>query len=413
MFGTTRREAVKNHLYALENYSPKNNYLYIDGYNGLPTWLENYHIDAIILHNTFLCLRNNMSFARLTQITKPLTTIQATKIAIPQDEYDMSDVLDRWLQTICISTIFSNFSTQQETLYPLSSKKSQVLPALTGYIAPSLLKAYDPSIKKQWKIGYRAAHLPYWFGSLGQYKYEIGHHVKNYCQTHNISHNIDTSEFSTFYGKKWYHFLQSSEAVLGCESGSSLLVRDNTIKEKTKLFLTTHPSASFETTAKACFPGEDNQFLFTTISPRHLECAALRVCQILLEGQYDGLLNPYEHYLPLKKDFSNIKDIIALLKNKKLLDEITENAYTKLVVSKEFHYDSFSKNIINKIIIDKNNRRHLKPPITQARTRNHYTNLKNKWLTKRFFYEAFGYLKQYFPKISLFIKKQLKRQRTC
>ena len=53
---------------------------------------------------------------------------------------------------------------------------------------------------------------------------------------------------------------------------------------------------------------EDN-IPYRTISPRHFEASALRLCQILLEGKYSGVMRPMVHYIPLKKDFSNFDEV--------------------------------------------------------------------------------------------------------
>ena len=46
-----------------------------------------------------------------------------------------------------------------------------------------------------------------------------------------------------------------------------------------------------------------------TISPRHFEAAAFRVCQVLFEGRYAGVMEPMRHYIPLRKDFSNFDEV--------------------------------------------------------------------------------------------------------
>ena len=63
-----------------------------------------------------------------------------------------------------------------------------------------------------------------------------------------------------------------------------------------------------------------------TISPRHFEAAALRVCQILFEGHYAGVMEPRRHYIPLRKDFSNLDEVIARIRDPSVRREIAENA---------------------------------------------------------------------------------------
>jgi hypothetical protein len=75
-----------------------------------------------------------------------------------------------------------------------------------------------------------------------------------------------------------------------------------------------------------------------TISPRHFEAAILRVCQILFEGQYAGIMQPMVHYLPLKKDFSNFEEVIRLFRDPQFCHAITENAYRDLILSGRYTY---------------------------------------------------------------------------
>ena len=57
----------------------------------------------------------------------------------------------------------------------------------------------------------------------------------------------------------------------------------------------------------------DHNFSYRTISPRHFEAAAFRICQVLFEGEYSGVLRPMVHYIPLKKDFSNFDQVVGLI----------------------------------------------------------------------------------------------------
>ena len=55
---------------------------------------------------------------------------------------------------------------------------------------------------------------------------------------------------------------------------------------------------------------EDGRLQLFAISPRHLEACATRTCQVLVEGEYSGVLRPGEHYIPVRKDLSNLDDVL-------------------------------------------------------------------------------------------------------
>ena len=78
-----------------------------------------------------------------------------------------------------------------------------------------------------------------------------------------------------------------------------------------------------------------------TISPRHFEAAAFRVCQVLFEGHYAGAMEPMRHYIPLRKDFSNFDDVVAALRDDALRRELTDNAHRDLIASGAYDYAPF------------------------------------------------------------------------
>ncbi len=97
------------------------------------------------------------------------------------------------------------------------------------------------------------------------------------------------------------------------------------------------PSASFEDVRELLTPFED-KIPYRTVSPRHFEAAAFRVLQILFEGDYSGVLQPWVHYLPLRKDFSNFHDVITKFRNPTVRRFITERAYADVIDSGRFSY---------------------------------------------------------------------------
>ena len=86
---------------------------------------------------------------------------------------------------------------------------------------------------------------------------------------------------------------------------------------------------------------DDGVIPYRTISPRHFEAAAFRVVQILFEGDYNGILKPWVHYLPLKKDFSNFDGVMAAFGNSALRETIANRAYDDLIASGLWTYERF------------------------------------------------------------------------
>ena len=72
-----------------------------------------------------------------------------------------------------------------------------------------------------------------------------------------------------------------------------------------------------------------------------LEAAALRCGLIMFHGNYSGILEPNKHYLPLKRDFSNLNDILVSLKDADEMQSMIERTYADLISSGNYSYRAF------------------------------------------------------------------------
>ena len=63
------------------------------------------------------------------------------------------------------------------------------------------------------------------------------------------------------------------------------------------------------------------------ISSRHFEPIGTKTCQLLLEGNYNGILKADEHYIAIRKDLTNIDDAIERFRDAGHRTRIAERAY--------------------------------------------------------------------------------------
>ena len=92
----------------------------------------------------------------------------------------------------------------------------------------------------------------------------------------------------------------------------------------------------------ACFPGEDGRLQLFAISPRHLEACATRTCQVLVEGDYSGVLRPGEHYIPSAARTSPTSTTCSSRSRAtSSASALTENAYRDVVASGRYGYERF------------------------------------------------------------------------
>jgi hypothetical protein len=153
--------------------------------------------------------------------------------------------------------------------------------------------------------------------------------------------DIDVSENGRLYGEDWYRFLSRCRAVLGVEAGVSIFDIEDKVRHACEGFSGTQPEASFSDIENRILKEWENNIFYRTISPRHFEAAAFRTCQILFEGKYSGILEPMVHYIPLRKDFSNIDFVMDTFLNNTERQRIQDNAYRDLIASGRFSYRRF------------------------------------------------------------------------
>ena len=124
-----------------------------------------------------------------------------------------------------------------------------------------------------------------------------------------------------------------------------MLDLDGSFKRRTEEYLAEHPDAGFDEVERNCFPGEDGKLALFAISPRHLEACATRTCQVLIEGDYSGVLEADRHYLSLSPDFSNLEQVLGEMSRDERRAEITEAAYRDVVASGRFGYEGFVRDV--------------------------------------------------------------------
>ena len=326
------RVAVRQHLHLLDDRDAQ--VAYRNAFDPAPPWLARTEPDLCILHTTFLCVRWNYDFEEYRRRFAWLSKLRCPKVALPQDEYDHSEVLDEWLQELGVTTVYSCFGPQQrETLYPLLAGHAAFRETLTGFIdessAAALAGRIAPHSQRPHDIVYRATKLPYWFGSHGQLKHRIAEVVEERASSHGLDTDISTRVEDTIYGPGWLEFLMSGRAVIGSESGSSVLDPRGEIQRRISRLLADRPELTFEG-VDAQMPDGWDSYAFFAISPRHLEAVMTKTAQVLVEGGYSGVLEPERHYIPLRRDFSNLDEALERLRDADAVEAMTERAYREV-----------------------------------------------------------------------------------
>jgi hypothetical protein len=62
---------------------------------------------------------------------------------------------------------------------------------------------------------------------------------------------------------------------------------------------------------------------------------------ILFEGQYSGVVIPDRHFIPLRRDGSNMPEVIERLRDTAAIDAMTDRAFTEVLSSGKYGYEAF------------------------------------------------------------------------
>jgi hypothetical protein len=137
----------------------------------------------------------------------------------------------------------------------------------------------------------------------------------------------------------WNIFLNGCHGIIGAESGTYYLNERGQVLDRARAYnLLTNQAASFDEVYERFFRDQPRGVSGKAVSSRHFEPIGARACQILLEGHYNGILLPDEHYIPVKRDLSDIKDAIAKFRDASFRQKVVNTAYEYVMDSHTYDH---------------------------------------------------------------------------
>lgn len=334
-------KTIKEHLESFRLYSRLR--IYYDSATVNAECKYNFFLfDVIVIHYTVrLCLTDYISPAHVEQ----LKGFGGYKILFIQDEYESTETARKWIEDLGIHCIYTCVPKEfVNKVYPRERfPMIDFVNTLTGYVPRGMeTKANIKSLESRpFLIGYRGRKLPYWYGSLGQEKLVIGMQMKKICDLRGLKTDIEWDEAKRIYGEDWYNFLQSCRATLGTESGSNVFDDYGKIMESIKDALQKNPEFTYNEAFECFLRPHEGKILMNQISPKIFEAISCHTALILFEGSYSNVLEPNLHYIPLKKNFSNVDTVLKKINDIDYLNDLTERAYSDIVVSEKYSYKKF------------------------------------------------------------------------
>ena len=320
----------------------------IDGRQRLPDWVSKEDFHLVILSAQFLCARYSTSLMQqMREKFEFMPKSRALKIAMPQDDYDCSRILDSWLFDWKVDVIYSICPKNWELLYPLCSKTCTLRLGFTGYISNEMIVPLEE--RKKWMertidVVYRARKLGYNFGELGQLKAQAPNWLaKATKDIDSLKIDIQIGEEHFVFGTNWRNFLESSKFALVSPGGSSTVDFEGDLRELSRetsnLDLSITDFFQLAEQRKCQWKAIDN----TMISPRNIEAALVGSVQIAIINEYSSIFLPNIDYIPLHFDRSLNQSLI----DEANWDSMRKSAYDKILSENRLREQTVINEIFN------------------------------------------------------------------
>lgn len=332
---------ILDHISSFEQYSEHSIFL-CSNLGDFPPRLNLNKFDVIIVHYSLSLLYDHFISKKAKE---QLSLFNGLKVLFVQDEYRQINRLITEMNAIKFDLLFTCFPEGEiEKIYPKSKLPSlSKYNNLTGYVPEKLLhlSRLKPVKNRSIDIGYRGRKIPFWLGELAYEKYSIVDNWKKASSHTTLKEDISYHESDRLYGKNWMKFISSCKTTLAVESGASVMDFTGELETTIRCHLEKHPNDTFHTIQKLFLMDFEGNFKLNQISPRCFEAIALKTGLVLYEGEYSNILTPDQHYIMLKKDFSNIDDVLSKLSDNDFLQKIVDRAYNEIALNPKYSYKSF------------------------------------------------------------------------
>ena len=299
--------------------------------------------DVVVLHYSFF---PGLQWVMPEALELKLRSYAGLKILFAQDEYDHTEAVRGWIGKLGIRCVFTCVPAEYlDIVYPRQRLPGlEFRPTLTGYVPQRRARPGQlPLARRRLVIGYRGRALHPRYGHLGREKLVIAEVMKRICEERGIPADIECAEDKRIYGEAWYEFLGSCRATLGTESGSNVLDEDGALRARIDEALGAEPGLEYQAIHARYIGEREGRIRMNQASPRIFEAITTGTALIMFEGGYSGVVRPWDHYLPLRKDLANVAEILDRLADLAGLEAMTRRAYADVIASGRFGYAAFAR----------------------------------------------------------------------
>ena len=334
--------AVRDYLLSFGLHS-RHHYYYAFDCRRLDERMDLRPFDVILIFWDVYLLGPELSDAIRDRIARA----PAVKIVFLQDEYRDVHRVNQAMAELGVQVAFTCVAEgDHRVFYPADAIPclDGVYTVLPGYVPRYLEQApLDLDSPRRIDVGYRSRAMPFDLGDLGQDKTVIAARFQTLAGAAGLASDISVLERDRLYGRQWVEFLRDCRCVLGTSSGASVVDFTGEIRRGCERHLALNPDAGYREVKARFFADADWKVVIDTASPRMFEAAALGCTLVQHEGLYGGVVRADVHYIDVRRDYSNIADVLDRVRDRGFCREMARRAHRELIASRRYSFEAFAR----------------------------------------------------------------------
>jgi len=343
------RRWERQRIFAWRDHFPGRAVFFNIGFPFDPHWIIALDPELVVIDATALAARHAPSGWSALRRAVDAVPARARRIAAPLDEFLSVQRLCAFLDETRIDLLLTAVEPALwDSLYAPAGRSYAIRRMLTAYIDAPLVRVarrVAPDLERRpIAVSYRVWQAPAWLGEMGVLKREVGLRAAAWAQARGHVADVAVDGERRVVGDDWVRLLGRSRAVVGVEGGSSLIDPAGALRLEE-----TAPMEPGWVPPASALP-LDQAHELKALSPRHLEAAVTRTFQVLVEGEYSGVLQAGVHYQPVRRDLSDIEAALDLSRDPVHAQAMVDRAYQDIVASGRYSWRKAVQDIAAQVL---------------------------------------------------------------
>jgi hypothetical protein len=312
-----------------------------------PAWISGLDPDLVMLDATALAARYTRIGLEGLRRAMEAVPARSRRVAAPLDEFLGLESLRDFLVEARIDLLLTALEPAiWDSVYPIPERSFALRRFLTSYVDDGLMRRTSSDLaRRPIAVSYRAWETPAWLGEMGVLKREVGVRAAAWAKSRGYGADVAVNGERRLVGEAWIRLLSASRAVVGVEGGSSLIYPAGEL-----------PTGQLATSDQAHWSPPASAVVLTprteirAMSPRHLEAVATRTFQVLVEGDYGGVLEAGTHYQPVRRDLSDIEAGLDNSRDTPRAQAMVNRAHDEIVASGRYSWRTVVREIADQVL---------------------------------------------------------------